>query len=222
MSRSRSIVDFANLARPVGFALLLVMVAGSTGCSISPKPRDHWWQFWRTKKADAAKVYYPDVEVLPPAPDSPGAPGSGEVLPIDDTLPPPPGVEVMSSDMEEPDPLRMEATNTVSELQTVHFGYDSSQLSPEAIAILDANAQWLTANPSYQIQIEGHCDERGTLEYNLNLGDRRAKSVKAYLVSRGIDPNRLHTISYGEERPLDTTGTDAAWSMNRRVQFLVY
>ena len=73
-----------------------------------------------------------------------------------------------------------------------------------------------------EIQIEGHCDERGTLEYNLLLGERRAKAVKAYLVQRGVQPEVLHTISYGEERPIDPEGSDVAFSKNRRAQFLVY
>ena len=92
-------------------------------------------------------------------------------------------------------------------------------MSPEK---LDNAIAWLESHPDVQILIEGHCDERGTREYNLNLGQRRANSVKEYLVGKGIDPNRLHTISYGEERPIELGMSESAYAQNRRVQFLVY
>ena len=106
-------------------------------------------------------------------------------------------------------------------LEDVHFDFDKSDLRPDAREILNKNAEWIRNNPGVKIQIEGHCDERGTEEYNLALGERRANSVKNYLVSLGIEADRLYTISYGEELPLDPGHNEEAWAKNRRAHFLV-
>ena len=105
--------------------------------------------------------------------------------------------------------------------ELIHFEFDKSRLLPEAKAILRVKAEWLKANPEALAIIEGHCDERGTNEYNLALGDRRAQSAKTYLVDLGIAPERLTCISYGEERPLDPGHNEAAWAKNRRDQFVI-
>lgn len=209
-----------SVLRPLAMSLVCVMLITTMGCSISPKPRNHWWQFWRTQHTpDSVRIYQPDDVVLPPTPDVLGPDGSGvsEGLPVE-TLPPPP----VAGDMAEPEAVRTPATNVVSELKTVYFGFDSSQLDGGAIAALDNNAAWLMQHPGYEIQLQGHCDERGTTEYNLNLGDLRAKAVKAYLAGKGVSPDSMHTISYGEERPIDPGHGEASWSLNRRVEFLVY
>ena len=99
---------------------------------------------------------------------------------------------------------------------TVLFGFDQYDLSSEARATLDRQAAWLRANPQRAITIEGHCDERGTREYNLALGERRANSVKNYLVTVGIPANRIRTLSYGKERPASIGASEAAWAQNRR------
>lgn len=104
---------------------------------------------------------------------------------------------------------------------TVHFAFDQYDIDPEARAILDSQAQWLTAHPNTRITIEGHCDERGTREYNLGLGDRRANAAKNYLASRGISPARITTISYGKERPIALGSDDASWAQNRRAVTIV-
>ena len=98
----------------------------------------------------------------------------------------------------------------------VFFAYDSYSLAASAQATLNKQAQWLKANPSVAIAVEGHADERGTREYNLALGDRRASSVKDYLMSQGISSNRISTISYGKERPVKSGSNDTAWAQNRR------
>ncbi len=98
----------------------------------------------------------------------------------------------------------------------VHFGFDKSNLQSEARAILDRQAEWLMQYIGYSVTVEGHCDERGTREYNLALGERRAASVKSYLVALGVDPGRISTLSYGKERPLATGHDEGAWSQNRR------
>ncbi len=110
-------------------------------------------------------------------------------------------------------------TDPSSPLQPVYFDFDQATLTEEAKAILRQNAVWLKNNPEAKVQIEGHCDERGTDEYNLALGDRRAQVVKNYLVSLGIAPTRLATISYGEEYPVDPGHDETAWAKNRRAEF---
>ena len=103
----------------------------------------------------------------------------------------------------------------------VLFPVDQFTLTPEAISILDAQANWLNTNPQYTALIEGHADEQGTREYNLGLGAKRASAVNNYLVSRGVDPNRLETVTYGKERPLAICSDESCWSKNRRAVTLV-
>lgn len=105
--------------------------------------------------------------------------------------------------------------------ENVHFEFDRSNLLSDAQEILRSKAQWLRENPDVSVIIEGHCDERGTSEYNLALGDRRANSAKAYLTDLGIAGSRLTCISYGEERPLDSGHNEEAWAKNRRAQFMI-
>jgi peptidoglycan-associated lipoprotein len=113
------------------------------------------------------------------------------------------------------------ARRGVSPLQTVYFDYDRADIRPEMRTVLQRNAEWLRRHPRVKMSIEGHCDERGTEEYNMALGQRRAEAVKSYLVSLGISSNRLSTISYGEERPADPGHSETAWAKNRRVEFSV-
>jgi peptidoglycan-associated lipoprotein len=103
----------------------------------------------------------------------------------------------------------------------VYFEYDSSTLTYMAQQKLKVKAAWMRANPGANITIEGHCDERGTNEYNLALGDRRAESAKAFLSDLGISSAKMKTISYGEERPVDTRGSADAWATNRRAHFVI-
>jgi len=105
--------------------------------------------------------------------------------------------------------------------EDIYFDFDKSTLTAAAQDNLLRKAQWLRENSDATVTIEGHCDERGTAEYNLALGDRRAESAKAFLVDLGIDPARLTTISYGEERPIDPRHTEEAWAKNRRDHFVV-
>ena len=98
----------------------------------------------------------------------------------------------------------------------VFFGYDSSDLDSDALELLQDQVAWLKQNSNVSVTIEGHCDERGTREYNLALGEKRAQSVKNYLIGLGINPDRVSTISYGKERPAVVGSNDGAWSQNRR------
>ncbi len=113
------------------------------------------------------------------------------------------------------------AFHAVADLGDVHFEYDAYHIRPADAAKLDANAQWLRSNPKHVVLIEGHCDERGTQEYNVALGEHRAKATMTYLVSQGVEPHRIRLISYGKERPMCTDESDGCWSRNRRAHFLV-
>jgi peptidoglycan-associated lipoprotein len=106
-------------------------------------------------------------------------------------------------------------------LKDIHFDFDRYEIRPEDIEILKENAALLIKHPDANIQIEGHCDERGTIEYNLALGERRANSTRMFLISQGISTDRISTISYGEEKPLDPSHTEEAWAKNRRCHFVI-
>jgi peptidoglycan-associated lipoprotein len=116
---------------------------------------------------------------------------------------------------------RLQSTREMFENEDILFEFDSASLSVEAQEILRAKAEWLRENPRARVMIEGHCDERGTNEYNLALGDRRAFSSKSFLVDLGIADSRLTTISYGEEQPVDSSSTEDAWAKNRRAHFVI-
>lgn len=103
----------------------------------------------------------------------------------------------------------------------VYFATDRSDLTPEAQAVLRRQAEWLRRNPNVQVRIEGHADERGTREYNLALGARRANAAKDYLVGLGVDASRISTISYGKERPIDPRSTAEAWALNRNATSVI-
>jgi peptidoglycan-associated lipoprotein len=107
----------------------------------------------------------------------------------------------------------------ISELKMVHFAFDSANLDQTARYVLKRNAEWLKSNPNKAVTLEGYCDERGSLEYNIALGQRRANAVYNYLRSLGVSEDRLSTVSYGEEYPIDPSHNQGAWAKNRRVQF---
>lgn len=132
---------------------------------------------------------------------------------------PPPVIDITPAETvtarEEP------ATQAVIVFRDVHFDFDKYDLTENARQILAGHARILKDNARVKILIEGHCDERGTIEYNLTLGDRRAVAVRDYLVNYGIDSGRISTISYGEERPLDPRHDEEAWDKNRRSAFII-
>jgi len=106
-------------------------------------------------------------------------------------------------------------------LKDIHFDFDKYDIRPGDASILNENAALLKKYPNVKIQIEGHCDERGTVEYNLALGERRANSTKNYLASHGVFPSRISTISYGKEKPLDPGHNEEAWAKNRRAHIVI-
>jgi peptidoglycan-associated lipoprotein len=109
----------------------------------------------------------------------------------------------------------------VADLKDIHFDFDKYDIRPGDAKLLDANAAWLKNNTNRLLLIEGHCDERGTNEYNIALGDRRAKATMSYLVAQGVASSRITLVSYGEERPMCTEHNEACWAKNRRAHFLV-
>ena len=113
------------------------------------------------------------------------------------------------------------ANKEASEFSDIHFAFDRFDLRPDERKILDMHAKWLKAHPEFMVRIEGNCDERGTVEYNMALGQRRAASAMKYLVDLGVEKKRLSTISYGKERPLDPGHNEDAWAKNRRDHFNV-
>jgi len=108
----------------------------------------------------------------------------------------------------------------VAELRDIHFDFDKYDIRAGDARVLDSNATWLKSNPNHLLLIEGHCDERGTNEYNLALGERRAKSTMNYLVAQGVQASRITIISYGKERPVCTERNESCWMKNRRSHFL--
>ena len=138
---------------------------------------------------------------------------------------PPDFVREDAQPTEEPLPTDVEELNRVVQqrglIRDAFFEYDAATLSDDAQAALTASATWLRNNPGYGLLVEGHCDERGTEQYNLALGDRRAHTAREYLLALGISPARIRTVSYGEERPFDEGHDESAWRQNRRAHLVL-
>lgn len=135
-----------------------------------------------------------------------------------------PSIQTEATPAVESTPMNFDAAGSdsgkIDGLTTVFFDYDKSTISATAKKALQGNADWLKKNAAVKIQIEGHCDSRGSIEYNLALGERRANSVKSYMTSLGIAASRINTISYGKEKPLVSSEGEEAYSKNRRANFL--
>ena len=144
-------------------------------------------------------------------------------------VPPPPKVDTAAMEQAERERkarlAEMEMANKLRdevrafEAETIYFDFDRSELKSSARAVLAKKAEWLRKNPQFSMNIEGHCDERGTIEYNLALGERRANAAWKFLNALGVSGSRMTTISYGEESPADPAHNAAAWARNRRDEF---
>jgi peptidoglycan-associated lipoprotein len=149
----------------------------------------------------------------------PGAAGLPSAAPL------PPGTEVIAPPpappREAPAAQVAQLRGTESPLKDVFFDFDKAEIRPDGRAALDENLRWLKAHARATMTIEGHCDERGSSEYNLGLGERRAKVTRDYLVASGIDSKRIATVSYGKERPFVLGHDESAWKWNRRAHFVV-
>jgi len=156
----------------------------------------------------------PGAAPSPAAPSGPGSSGPSAMAPAA----PAPGGAATTPPGAPPSPSEFsENTN----LKDVFFDFDRYDIRADDAKILDGNATWLKSNANNLVLIEGHCDERGTNEYNLALGERRAKATMNYLVSQGIQANRITIISYGKERPVCSEKSESCWQKNRRAHFLV-
>jgi peptidoglycan-associated lipoprotein len=179
--------------------LVLLMTVAVAACKGKAKP-------------PVARPMPPPLTNTNPAPPPPPEPPQ----PVNEPVPVPA--------MPEPDSITntsIDDLNRNSPLGPLFFELDSSDVSAEGQRVLQANAAVLKKYPTMQITIEGHCDERGTAEYNLALGERRALSAKNYMVSLGIPADRIKTVSYGKEFPFDAGHDDSAWQKNRRAHFVI-
>jgi len=183
----------------VGLAVVLAVAATTVGCQ-------------RTKPGTIKPGFEERVDVRKSVPETrrpergqPGRAQDIEQMPLDQ----PP----------QPDARKWRPSAKKLGWKSIYFAFDKSNLTAESRAILEHNAKILKDNPDIRVLIEGHCDERGTIEYNLALGERRALAARNYLINLGIDPNRIATISWGEERPADPGHNEEAWAKNRRDEF---
>ena len=188
--------------RQIGVVLMLVAGLVATGCNrrkpATPQP---------APPRPGAPAQPPAVTNAPPAPPTR----------VDDALPVPP--QPLSEDAVANRSL--DDLNRESPLKPVFFGLDSADLDDVGRVAASANAEILKKYSTWVVTVEGHCDERGTAEYNLALGERRATSIKTYLTSLGISPDRVRTVSYGKEFPFNPGHTDDAWAQNRRGHFVI-
>lgn len=161
-----------------------------------------------------------EPEAPPPPPPPENRPSAVPSPPPPEPPPPPPAPPAIGNE-DEFSSRTLEELNRDSPLEPVFFGYDSIELDPGAMSVLDTNAEILRRYPSWIITIEGHCDERGTPEYNLGLGERRALVARDYLLTLGLRPDRIRTVSYGKEFPFDPASNEEAWARNRRAHFVI-
>ena len=181
-----------SLVLIAGLLLLAPVILGSVGCKKKPPAEQP------AAAPPAQPVTAPKPIVEPPPPP-----------------PPPPPKPVASK------PITAADLNMQKILRTVYFDYNKYDLRDDTRAGLSVNSEWLKANSKWRVLIEGHCDDRGTNEYNMALGDKRANAVRQYLITAGIDASRVRTISYGEERPVDPGHSEDAWAKNRRAEFVI-
>jgi peptidoglycan-associated lipoprotein len=186
---------------------LLVLAAIGSGCAKRPATTQAAAPAPTGTASTMAPASQPGGTTATPSGPSTAQPGGGATA---TPTPAPPAARPAPKDFA-----------AVPELQDIYFDFDKYDVRPADTRILDANAAWLKSNPNHLLLIEGHADERGTNEYNLALGERRAKSTMNYLVSQGVQANRITIISYGEERPTCTEKSEGCWAKNRRAHFLV-
>ena len=191
------------MLRPQTILISLVALALATGCGTKKPP-----------------VSAPTTQVPAPSPfPNSNQPGGATTAERPPAPPPVPDTGAVTSDpLADKSP---EDINSNSPLKPVFFAYDSDELDDTARQVLNDNAQVLKKYSTWVIAIEGHCDERGTAEYNLALGDRRALAAKNFLLSLGVSATRIKTVSYGKEFPFDPGHTETSWHQNRRAQFMV-
>jgi peptidoglycan-associated lipoprotein len=180
----------------VAFVIIATVTLGTLGCQNKAKPKT--------------------VPETPTAPAETARPQQPETPP--QVAEPFPGSGVDKTNVVEP---TVDEWNRQRVLQTIYFGYNSDEIDDASKATLQANAAWIKGHGRHTVEVGGHCDERGSIGYNVALGDRRAKAVKDYLVGLGVGAGQLVSVSFGEEKPADPGHTDAAWAKNRRAEFTI-
>jgi len=181
--------------------ICILLISGCSGCQKKVKVV--------TEKPPAPKVV--ERKAPPPPPEPEPAP---EPAPEPEPEPEKPREALTEAEPSRPRP-------TTEKLETIHFDFDDYTLRPDARRILAQNAEYLlNTKPDIQISIEGYCDERGTAQYNLALGERRARSAYQYLADLDVDPGRMKWITYGEQNPVDAGHNESAWALNRRAEFV--
>jgi peptidoglycan-associated lipoprotein len=180
-------------------AIVLIAAVSSVGCGGNPKPQP-------PAPAPTAPP--------PPPPTTPATPPPPPPAPAPKPAPAPTEDEIFKN-------KTLEQLNADKPLGDVNFGYDSTDLSDEARAVLQKNVEWMKKWASTKVMVEGHADSRGTNEYNLALGERRADAVRDYLVSLGLATDRLTIVSKGEEQPFCSEETESCWQQNRRGHFII-
>jgi peptidoglycan-associated lipoprotein len=181
----------------LAYAVLAIVALGASSCQNKAKPKT-------TPETPVAAAEAP----VNPAPQTPP---SAAAEPF-------PRADIDKSNVNEGSIAELNAQGV---LKTIYFGYNSNELDEAGRATLQANAAWIAAHKNYRVEIGGHCDERGSIGYNVALGDRRATAVKEYLAGLGATAGQLEAVSYGEEKPADPGHTEAAWGKNRRAEFTI-
>jgi len=187
--------------------LVLLALVAAPACTHKAKPVAAPTATTATTEAKA-----PEVAIPTPAPTP--VPAPTDFVKTDTA---PVTVETLSGDIEEAN----RQAQMRGYIKDAFYNFDDATLSADAQSALSDSATWLKKHPEFNLLIEGHCDERGTEQYNLALGDRRAQSAKTYLATLGVDSARMRTVSYGEERPFDPGHTDDAWAKNRRAHLVL-
>lgn len=196
--------DRRHASRMTGIATLAALACLSAACADDPPP-----VLPAPFVAEATPIDDPP-EIVP------ARPPAAESAPV----PPPPTAPILTPD-EEIASRSLEELNRALLLEPVFFLLDSSELDERGRQAVEANAEMLLRFPTWNVTIEGHCDERGTPEYNLGLGERRALAAQRYLLELGLDADRVRVVSYGKEFPFDPGNDDAAWAANRRAHFVI-
>ncbi len=177
-------------------------------------------------REDAPRSPGVELKTVSPAPPSPSTLPETEKRALErplkeETLSPQPSSPPLAKEELKKEKEGQMIAAAAGELKSIFFDFDQAVIREDQKEVMLQNAQWLKAHPQVRVRIEGNCDERGTAEYNLALGQRRAEAVKEFLVGLGISPQRMQTISYGFERPLDPGHNEEAWAKNRRVDFTI-
>ncbi|MDO9116487.1 MAG: peptidoglycan-associated lipoprotein Pal [Nitrospira sp.] len=211
----------------IGCVILLEMLAGCAGRRINTSVSDQTFVPGLSPRVDAPVVEQAKVEEATVAPVVPVPPASVELPKGEPSVSPKPPAATVAP----PAPARVEEARVAEEpmapapavqplsLADVYFDFDQYTVRTEAQAVLEANARALKQDRAVKIMIEGHCDERGTLAYNMVLGERRANAAKRYLQELGVPASQLETVSYGKERPFCAEHSEACWQSNRRAHF---